>query len=65
MWRNSLTTEREPDLQERDRADREAKSIADDAEAFNRNYSTITTEQANDLARALSAISAALGRVMQ
>lgn len=43
--------------------DKEAKNIADDAEAFNRSYSTITTEQADDLARALSAIQAALGRM--
>lgn len=48
-----------------DYADREAKCIADDAEELNRSYRTITTEQANDLARALTAINALLGRVEQ
>jgi hypothetical protein len=49
----------------RDLADREAKCIADDADAMNREYRTITTEQASDLTRAMSAISALLGRIEQ
>jgi hypothetical protein len=52
-------------LTRRDWADREAKGIADDADAMNREYRTITTEQANDLTRAMSAISALLGRIEQ
>lgn len=52
-------------LTRRDWADREAKCIADDAEELNRQYRTITTEQANDLTRAMSAISALLGRIEQ
>ncbi len=49
----------------RDWPDKEAKNLAEDAEAFNRSYRTITTEQANDLTRALSAINAVLGRIEQ
>ena len=52
-------------MTERDWPDKEAKNLADDAEAFNRSYRTITTEQANDLTRALSAINAALARIEQ
>lgn len=51
------------EMDRHDYADREAKCIADDAEAMNREYRTITTEQANDLARALTAINALLWRV--
>ena len=41
-------------MTQRDWPDKEAKNLADDAEAFNRSYRTITTEQANDIARAKS-----------
>ena len=50
---------------QRDMADEDARRLADRAEEFNRSNRTVTTEQANDLTRALSAISAALGRIEQ
>ena len=49
----------------RDLADEEAKRLADRAEDFNRSYRTITTEQANDIARAIAALNSVIGRVEQ
>ena len=49
----------------RDVADEEAKRLADRAEDFNRSYRTITTEQANDIARAIAALNSVIGRVEQ
>lgn len=53
----------EPELTRKDWADRDAQYLADDAEAFNRSYSTITTEQADDISRAINALKEALGRI--
>jgi hypothetical protein len=45
--------------------DMEARNLANEAESMNRAYANFTTEQADDLARALYAIQSMLGRVMQ
>lgn len=52
-------------MTEKDWPDFDARNLAEDAESFNRSYRTITTEQANDIARAISALNAVIGRVEQ
>lgn len=46
-----------------DWADRDAHFIAEDAAAMNRNNRTVTTEQAEELWRAVDELMALLGRI--
>ena len=58
-----LTPETSP-MAKSDFQDWEARQIANEAEAMNRAYACFTTEQADNLARALSAIQSMLGRIL-
>lgn len=43
-------------MTEKDWPDFDARNLAEDAEAFRRNYATITAEQARDLGRVADAV---------